>query len=107
MDQTTVYKREVIWLANWTLKKINKKIPGIIECSQNSASFSIQYYFEFDVFCLPDGLYSILNRKLLTSLWLVVSKWIKISLLEEEMWLGGIEKPQYIPIMGDVVEPPS
>ena len=25
MDQTTVYKREVIWLANWTLKKNQQK----------------------------------------------------------------------------------
>ena len=50
------------------------------------------------------GLYSSLNPPpvAIISDW----KWIKISLLEET-WLGGIELPQYSPIMGDVLEPPS
>ena len=60
--------------------------------------------FWIDVFCLPVGLYSILNPALvwLPSDW----NWIKTSLLEET-WLGGIESPQYFPIMADVLEPPS
>ena len=54
--------------------------------------------------CLPVGLYSIWNPGLLTD----PSDWklIMISLLEET-WLGGIESPQYFPIMADVLEPPS
>ena len=57
-----------------------------------------------DVICLPVGLYSILNPALVAD----PSEWksIKISLLDEA-WLGGIEVPQYFPIMGDELEPPS
>ena len=57
-----------------------------------------------DVFCLPVGLYSIL--KPFSVVQDAVLKWTIISLLED-MWLGGIESPQYFPIMGDVLEPPS
>ena len=57
-----------------------------------------------DVFCLPVGLYSILNPVPVVQD--AVSKWTIIS-FPEDMWLGGIEAPQYFPIMGDVLEPPS
>ena len=53
---------------------------------------------------LPIGLYSILNPFPLVQE--AVLKWTIISMLED-MWLGGIEAPQYFPIMGDVLEPPS
>ena len=62
----------------------------------------IQCCFKVDV--LPVGLYSILNPA--PSEYWSEWKWIKISLLEET-WLGGIESPQYFPIMGDVLEAPS
>ena len=64
-----------------------------------------------DVFSLPVGLYSIWNPPYAIAIPLYAllpsdRKLIKTSLLEE-IWLGGIESPQYFPIMDDVLEAPS
>ena len=61
-------------------------------------------FMSIDVLCLPVGSYSIWNPPYV----LIQSdrKLIK-TLLLEETWLGGIESPQYFPIIDDVLEPPS
>ena len=57
------------------------------------------------LFCLPVGLYSILNP--VPEFGVLESDWkcIKTSLLDKT-WLGGIESPQYLPIIDDVLEAP-
>ena len=53
---------------------------------------------------LPIGLYSSLNP--VSVIEPSDSKWMNISLLED-IWLCGIEAPQYFPRIGDTLDPPS